>query len=507
VNTDNHTRTGQGGWHTSAATSSAASVPSAAEVLSAATRPHQAAGSAGSRRLGQRRILVGLLAIADLSVCVIAFRLAQWTYRSAWMPLWLHPSPTPSVVPNLLLWIAVVFMTLKWRGLYRFRYGGGLYGVSRTATSVVLAGAIFIVMRFFLDLSTYRSFVALMVSYTLVLLAGSRYLFRQMAAHLPPLCRRVLVVGGEDSGQSTARMIAQYRSRGVYLVSGGADGGAHVRRSPSSLDTNDLDRVATYIRKLDVDDVVITREWYVHNCPDVEHAFMMLNRLPAQVHVAPDPAELMMRMAVEDFSGLPLVSLSTLSLSRWQLGIKRVFDVVVSGVLIVVTSPLLLVIALAIRATSHGPAIFKQVRIGQHHRLFVVYKFRTMYTGDHAIPTDGAPHKRRHDDRVTPVGRWLRRMSLDELPQFFNVFKGEMSLVGPRPELPEIAARYEPWQYGRLLVPQGMTGWWQVNGRGERILHEHTEDDIYYVRNFSLMLDAKIILMTLRAIITGRGAF
>jgi exopolysaccharide biosynthesis polyprenyl glycosylphosphotransferase len=256
-----------------------------------------------------------------------------------------------------------------------------------------------------------------------------------------------------------------------------------------------------------VDDVVITREWYEQHCPDVEHVFGMISSLPAQVHVAPDPAELLTRLSVEDFSGLPVVSMSVLALPRYQMAIKRALDVVVALALLVALSPLLVAIAVAIRVSSPGPALFTQKRVGRYHRLFTIFKFRSMYAGNHPQAELDQPHKRRGDPRITPIGRWLRRTSLDELPQLINVLKGDMSLVGPRPELPEIAARYEPWQYGRLLVPPGITGWWQVNGRGERILHEHSEDDIFYVRNFSLFLDARILLMTVRALITGRGAF
>jgi exopolysaccharide biosynthesis polyprenyl glycosylphosphotransferase len=486
-------------------------VPLAAEVLSAAVHSSKPSSAFGMRRLGQRRVLVVLLVAADLFVCVIALRLAQWTYTSPWVPPELQPGPRPSLLANLPLWLAIVFPTLKIRGLYRFRYRDGLYSIGRAATSIVFAGVLYTVLIFFLNLPTYRAFVVLLVAYTLILLVGSRFVFGAMAARLPPLSRRVLVVGSGDIAESTARMVSQYRRRGLYLVSPSLDadeftGVRAATSQPSALNTNDLERIAAYIRALDVDDVVITRDWYERNCPDVEHAFTMLSQLVAQVHVAPDPPELMMRMSVEDFSGLPVVSLSTLSPSAWQLAVKRVFDLVASTLLIVLAALPMVVIAIAIRVTSPGHAIFKQVRVGRYHRPFVVYKFRTMYEREHSIPAKG-PHKQRGDPRVTPIGRFLRRTSLDELPQLFNAFKGNMSLVGPRPELPEIARRYQPWQYGRLMVPPGITGWWQVNGRGERILHEHTEDDIYYVRNFSLLLDAKIILRTLRAIITGRGAF
>lgn len=489
------------------------SVPLAAEVLSAAAHPLKATSRAGAQRIRQRQILVALLVIMDLCVFVIALRLAQWTYTSPWLPTWLQPGPRPAFVPNLALWLAVVVPTLKIRGLYRFRYRNGLYGTGRAVGSIIIAGGIYAILIFLLNLPTYRIFVAFVVAYSAVLLAVTRIVFGSLAAWLPPMSRRVLVVGSGPIAESTARMITQYRRRGLYLVvpparpSAQPDVLAEREERMATLDTADIEQIAAHIRALDIDDVVITREWYKRNCLDVEHAFTMLNHLPAQVHVAPDPPELMMRMSVEDFSGLPVVSLNTLSLPAWQLAIKRLVDLALAALLLAVASPFMLVIAILIRATSPGPAIFKQVRVGQFHRLFVIYKFRTMTTTAPEVTPGQGARKRRGDPRITGVGRWLRRTSIDELPQLVNVLLGQMSLVGPRPEMPEIAARYQPWQFGRLMVPQGITGWWQVNGRGERLLQDHIEDDIYYVRNFSLLLDARILLLTLRAVITGRGAF
>jgi lipopolysaccharide/colanic/teichoic acid biosynthesis glycosyltransferase len=144
-----------------------------------------------------------------------------------------------------------------------------------------------------------------------------------------------------------------------------------------------------------------------------------------------------------------------------------------------------------------------------------MYKFRTMVDGAERqidkvmIQTpDGIKlHKRQDDPRVTKLGRWLRKSSADELPQFINILKGEMSLVGPRPELPFVVEQYEPWQRRRLAVPPGLTGWWQISGRSDKPMHLHTEDDLYYIKNYSLLLDMQILFKTVSVVIRGRGAY
>jgi len=184
-------------------------------------------------------------------------------------------------------------------------------------------------------------------------------------------------------------------------------------------------------------------------------------------------------------------------------------DLVVSAGLLITCGPLMLLIAILIKLDSPGPAIIRQQRVGENGRLFEMLKFRTMRAGEEQrVPklTDGL-HKRPRDPRVTRLGRFLRRYSLDELPQLINVLKGEMSLVGPRPELPWLVERYESWQRRRFAVPPGMTGWWQVNGRSERPMHLHVEDDLYYIRNYSLWMDLVILLRTVPAVLSGRGAF
>lgn len=196
--------------------------------------------------------------------------------------------------------------------------------------------------------------------------------------------------------------------------------------------------------------------------------------------------------------------------------LKRLFDVLVSALLLVLLSPLLLLLAALIRLDTRGPVFFRQQRVGEAGRLFWMLKFRSMINGADQYESElwrmaqGQLlfDKRPADVRITRLGRWLRRASLDELPQLVNVLKGDMSLVGPRPELPWLVARYEPGQRQRLTVPQGMTGWWQVNGRMTRaLLHQRLADDLFYVENYSFWLDLRILWKTVGVVIRGEGAY
>jgi exopolysaccharide biosynthesis polyprenyl glycosylphosphotransferase len=194
---------------------------------------------------------------------------------------------------------------------------------------------------------------------------------------------------------------------------------------------------------------------------------------------------------------------------------KRAFDLCASAVGVLLLSPLLAAIALWIRLDSPGPVLFRQVRVGQHGREFSIVKFRTMYVDAesrlaelrHLSDTDGFMFKMRDDPRVTGVGRWLRRFSVDELPQLFNVLGGSMSLVGPRPPLPAEVAAYPADAHRRLVVRPGMTGLWQVSGRSDLPWEEAVRLDLRYVENWSLSLDLVILLRTLTAVCRGSGAY
>jgi lipopolysaccharide/colanic/teichoic acid biosynthesis glycosyltransferase len=193
--------------------------------------------------------------------------------------------------------------------------------------------------------------------------------------------------------------------------------------------------------------------------------------------------------------------------------VKRCLDIFLAATTLLFLTPLLILIGCAIYLNMGGPVIFRQARIGKHGRPFVMYKFRTMIADRRKthIPYTGEERRRRHktsgDPRVTRFGRLLRNTSLDELPQLFNILRGHMSLIGPRPELPEIVDRYAIWQHRRHLIPPGLTGWWQVQGRSDLPMHEHTDLDLYYVSNLSFRLDLQILIRTVRTVLSRHGAF
>jgi lipopolysaccharide/colanic/teichoic acid biosynthesis glycosyltransferase len=203
---------------------------------------------------------------------------------------------------------------------------------------------------------------------------------------------------------------------------------------------------------------------------------------------------------------LPPVTLYT----RWG---KTSLDLIVACLLLILLTIPMLLIAFLIRLDSPGNPFFCQTRVGKNGEAFVICKFRTMRVRtDSALKflDDGrgqASHKVRNDPRVTRVGRFLRKSSLDELPQLLNVVRGEMSIIGPRPELPELVAQYEPWQLARHEVKPGITGWWQVSGRSNQPMHDNTHLDLYYVESVSPALDLRIAWRTITVVLRGVGAF
>ena len=183
---------------------------------------------------------------------------------------------------------------------------------------------------------------------------------------------------------------------------------------------------------------------------------------------------------------------------------KRLLDVALAALALVATAPLVALAAVGIRLSSAGPVLYRAERVGRGQRPFIMFKLRTMHLRRRS---DSSRITGADDPRVFPFGAWLRAVKVDELPQLWNVLRGEMSLVGPRPEMPFIVAGYDEWQRRRLAVKPGITGLWQILGRKDLPMHQNLQYDFYYIRNRSLALDASILLRTAGAVLSRRGAF
>ena len=375
-----------------------------------------------------------------------------------------------------------------------------------TISGIILAGTLYL---------TYRELPRLMFIY---LLAVAPLLLLSYRAVLRTLYRAMrwgtqgpvaVIVGGGALASQAAKILS---SAGVRIA-GFVDDGPTTQWEGYPVLAG-LDRLPAIVEQQAVTDIVLAlpRQAQEH----LTHLLISLWKLPIRVYMVPDFFSLgFSRIRVEHLGGLTMLGMREPVIDGFQRVAKRLLDLVLGSMILLCALPVMAVIAIAIGLDSPGPVMFRQRRIGENGRPFMMFKFRTMVVGAEQVqdavnvltPSGQVIHKRRDDPRVTKVGGLLRRLSLDELPQLLNVLRGEMSLVGPRPELPWIVARYDPWQYQRLAVPQGMTSWYVVNGRSETPMHMNTEEDLRYVFNCSFLEDLKILWKSMGAVLRGRGAF
>lgn len=324
--------------------------------------------------------------------------------------------------------------------------------------------------------------------------------------------RRVVVVGHRAAIMDLTRRFRRERYHGMEIVAAclPCDATGEVEGVPVLGDFTDVPLVVEQAR---ADTVAVLA------CPELDGTALRrlawrLERSRTDLVVAPALMEVAgPRTTIRPVAGLPLLHVEHPELAGARKLIKNVFDRLVAGVALIVLSPLLMSLSLAVRVSSPGPALFRQRRIGKDGAEFTIMKFRTMSRDAEkrriklVSDADGVLFKIRQDPRLTPIGSWLRRHSLDELPQLINVVQGHMSLVGPRPPLPEEVARYGHDVRRRLVVRPGMTGLWQVNGRSDLSWEESVRLDLRYVENWSLMLDLQILWKTWSAVARGAGAY
>ena len=391
------------------------------------------------------------------------------------------------------------------------------WAVDEIQTLILSLGFSFLLVTgvlFFLDLSLPRLLFFLFFIIDFIFLMSWRLLFRLITRRQPKLRseKRVLIVGAGTSGKQVVKAFKRYGTQSIRLVGYLDD---KVVKSPNGLPIlGKLDDIRPIIKKCSIDDVIVALPLRSY-----ERAIKLVcdvDDLPIRIRVIPDYFNhTYHRIQVENFGGMPLVSLRDPALNDVELLMKRLFDILIVGTTMLFLWPVFVIIVLAIRIDSRGPVFFKQRRVGDNGQFFYMYKFRSMvpdaanrqYEVNTIDKKGQIIHKKENDPRITKVGRILRRMSLDELPQLLNILKGDMSLVGPRPEMPWLVEKYEPWQRARFSVPQGLTGWWQVNGRSDKPMHLNTQDDLYYIENYSMWLDLSILLRTPLTVVRGKGAY
>ena len=413
---------------------------------------------------------------------------------------------------SIVIWVSVFLLLSVYDGRRNFRVTDELSSVSvgSALAAVLLAGSLYLSFR---QVSRLLFIVFFIICYFLMVFWRLVYrLIFQLGTGKKVANRRVLIIGAGPVGRQLEESIASKTYLGLTIV-GFLDDSPEKRQNYQDI-LGTLDAARVIVKKYNLDDVVIALPRYAHE--KVNQLVAELHNLPVKVWVIPDYFHLALHKAViEEFADIPMLDLRAPALNEYQRMVKRAFDLVVGIPLLLLVMPIMGLIALAIKLDTPGPAIFIQRRVGENGRIFWMYKFRSMVKdADQRLAevirhdeNGNIIHKTPNDPRVTRVGRYLRRISFDELPNLFNVIRGEMSLVGPRPELPVLVEQYEPWQRQRFAVPQGMTGWWQVNGRSDKPMHLHTEDDIYYVQHYSIFLDIKILLKTVWVTLRGKGAY
>jgi Undecaprenyl-phosphate glucose phosphotransferase len=320
--------------------------------------------------------------------------------------------------------------------------------------------------------------------------------------------KSILVVGAGELGHRVIETIEGHRELGFRVIGvltrRGGKLGSTVRGAPVLGMLADVDRI---LDRHAIDQVIIALP--LEDQPRVKELMERLGQRTVDVKIVPDLYQyITLCGGLEEFGGLPIISLQGGPLHGWNLVAKRGFDLLLALVALLIASPLMLLTALAVKLTSRGPIFYHQERMGMDGRTFHMLKFRTMRVN---AESDGAQMATADDPRRTPIGWLLRRLSIDELPQFFNVVLGDMSLVGPRPERPVFIEEFKrqiPKYHLRHKVKAGITGWAQVNGlRGQTSIQKRIEYDLYYIENWSLLLDLKILVRTALGGFLSRNAY
>lgn len=477
------------------------------------------------RRNQRRRFIVVSLVLSDALALLASGMLATWirfgSFRS-------HVSFEASPIEIAFWQLAIIFVPL-W---LVFMAGAGLYDLDRISRGFGEAGRVSRALSFgvvALILGTYLAKMpGLSRGWTLLLLVISVALvlfFRSLVAAMiaeahrrGKMLSRALIVGSNAEASDIIRVLQANTDSGIhpigYLASTATD------RLPLDYCQGGIVRfghardIVDSVREHRIDTVVIASSAFDHEV--VARMIADLRVVDVDLHISSGLFEVLTsRIAVTEIAGVPLITVKGLGMSRLNRIAKRIFDLTVATLVLIVGLPVWIALALAVKFSSSGPILYAQERVGRDGVRFGMKKFRSMYSDADARlrelqehnEASGPMFKIKNDPRVTPVGRFMRKFSLDEFPQLINVLRGEMSLVGPRPPLPREVDRYSSADWRRLEVVPGMTGLWQVSGRSSLTFDDMVRLDVFYIENWSVALDISLMLRTVPAVVFARGAY
>jgi exopolysaccharide biosynthesis polyprenyl glycosylphosphotransferase len=403
-------------------------------------------------------------------------------------------------------------------GIYDYVRGRSWLEEMYQLLTATFTGIVFVVFVFFLFRPDYYSrliylyagiLIVLLLTLERVLLQMILSSFRRRGLGVD----RALIIGCGETGRAILRNVIAQPGLGYRIEGFVDDDSSKTSLGPYQL-LGGTAELRSILQSHPVDEVIVTLPWHARD--KIIQIMEVCDGAGARVKIVPDLFQLSLsRIAVDAVGGIPLIAVKDSSITGGAVAIKRALDLILTLLLSIVLLPLMALIAALVKLTSRGPIIFSQRRVGRGGRLFTAYKFRTMRVGAeqeltqlrHLNEADGPLFKIRNDPRLTLLGKILRRFSFDELPQLWNVLRGDMSLVGPRPAIPAEVAQYEDWHKRRLEVSPGATGLWQVSGRSELTFDEMVMLDIYYIENWSPWLDLWILLKTIPTVMTARGAY
>jgi exopolysaccharide biosynthesis polyprenyl glycosylphosphotransferase len=477
------------------------------------------------------RILAASIFLLDLALVAIAFLLAfslrSWLLPRALpqaFPARLYPLTDylPLLPPALALWGVLLLLSGRYRSQRTVPLLDEAWAILRVGTGgTILFALVLFIFRIDVRLlgndQVSRAWVLLFGVFATLLLLCEKLFLRVSSRYVRSRgfnYRTVLIVGTNPAALKIADSIHSHRFWGYRILGFVINGHppeqswpgrypilGEIKHIPHIIESNVVDDVIFAVSRRDLD--------------RLEDLFLSLQeqgiRTRFAVNLFPHTQA---RVELEELDGIPLLSFATGPTSQLLLMTKRGLDVALSALLLLLGLPVVAVIATLIKITSHGDVLFRQTRCGLNGRIFTLYKFRTMVEDaelrrqdlEHLNEMNGPVFKLRSDPRVTAFGRLLRRFSLDELPQLWNVLRGDMSLVGPRPPIPEEVARYQRWQRRRLSMKPGLTCLWQVSGRNQIDFDQWMQLDLEYIDSWSPLLDLKILLRTIPAVLSGRGA-